>query len=83
MNVNSEVLVGLSVDDLEALADTLLALSAQAWLDDLPVRNKEPSFSGAEQAELDNLLRKIDQLAVLKNKARLTLSQKRAPTVPA
>ena len=78
MNVNPEVLVGLSVGELQALADTLLTPAPQARLDDLLARNKERRLSRDEEAELDGLLQKIDQLTILKNRARLTLSQQKA-----
>ena len=41
MNNDSEVLVGLSDGELEALADSVLAPSAQARLDELLNRNAE------------------------------------------
>ena len=80
MNANSEVLVGLSADELETLADTLLAPSAQRRLDDLLARNQERLLAVPEQAELDGLLQKIDQLTILKNRARLTLYQQKTHT---
>ena len=55
MNVNPEVLVGLSVGELQVLADTLLTPAPQARLDDLLARNKERRLSRDEEAELDDL----------------------------
>jgi hypothetical protein len=80
MNSDSELLVGLSVEELEALADSLLAPAAQARLDDLVSRQKEKLLSAGEEQELDSLLRKVDQLTILKTRARYTLNQERAAT---
>jgi hypothetical protein len=74
----SELLVGLSVEELEALADSLLAPAAQARLDDLLARRKGKPVSVEEEKELDRLLQKIDQLTILKTRARYTLSQAKA-----
>jgi len=80
MSSDSEVLVGLSVEELEALADSLLAPAAQARLDDLLGRWKEKLLSAGEECELDGLLQKIDQLTILKTRARYTLNQERTAT---
>jgi hypothetical protein len=55
MSRDLELLVGLSYDELEALADSVLAPSAQHRLDDL--------------------LERVDQLTILKTRARYTLRQ--------
>jgi hypothetical protein len=78
MSGDSELLVGLSVEELEALADSLLAPAAQARLDDLLARQKEKLLSAAEERELDCLLQRVDQLTTLKTRARYTLKQERA-----
>jgi len=78
MNNPSELLIGLSADELEALADGLLAPTAQARLDDLLARRKEKSLPAHEEAELESLLQKTDQLTILKTRARYTLSQAKA-----
>lgn len=78
MNGNSEVLVGLSVEELEALADGLLAPAAQARLGDLLSRKREKQLTPDEEAELDRLLQKVDQLTLLKTRARFTLNQAKA-----
>jgi hypothetical protein len=78
MDSTSEVLIGLSVEELEALADSLLAPAAQARLDDLLVRKKEKPLSAGEGAELDGLLQKADQLTILKTRARYTLKHQAA-----
>jgi hypothetical protein len=72
---NSETLTGLSVDELEALAECLLAPAAQTRLDDLLARRKETRLPPDEEAELAGLLHKTDQLTILKTRARFTLSQ--------
>ena len=73
-----DLLTGLSLEELEALADSLLAPAAQTRLDDLLVRRRERSLSTDESNELDRLLRKTDQLTILKTRARYTLSQTKA-----
>lgn len=76
MNEDPELLVGLSDGELEALSDSLLAPSGQVRLDELVARKAEGRLSAAEEAELDRLLDKVDQLTVLKTRARYTLHQK-------
>jgi hypothetical protein len=78
MDTNAEFLVGLSIAELEALADSLLAPAAQQRLDELLASNKEKKLSTGEQSALDDLLRKVDQLTILKTRAKLTLNQQRA-----
>ena len=75
MNNESEFLVGMSDDELEALADGKLAPSAQARLDGLLVRNGGSQLTADEQSELDGLLARVDQLTILKTRARYTLRQ--------
>jgi hypothetical protein len=73
MNSNPDFLVGLSEGELEALAEGVLAPFAQARLDDLLARNAERQLAAHEQVELDRLLERVDQLTVLKTRARYTL----------
>jgi hypothetical protein len=80
MSPHPELLVGLSLDELEALADSLLAPAAQARLDDLLARKKDNQLSVDEEVELDRVLEKIDQLTILKTRARYTLGQQKAET---
>jgi hypothetical protein len=75
MNDDLELLVGMSDDELEALADGKLAPSAQARLDELLARNGREEFTADEQSELDRLLARVDQLTILKTRARYTLRQ--------
>jgi hypothetical protein len=76
MNHDSELLVGLSEEELEALADSILGPSAQARLDELLERNAAGGLSAADQSELDRLLSRVDQLTILKTRARYTLGQR-------
>jgi hypothetical protein len=76
MNAHSDLLVGLSDDELEALADSMLSPSAQGRLDELLDQNAEGRLSALEQQELDRLLDRVDQLSILKTRARLTLGHK-------
>ena len=80
MSGSSELLVGLSMEELAALADSLLAPAAQARLDDLLGRKKDKQLSADEETELDGLLQKVDQLTILKTRARYTLNQEKAET---
>lgn len=73
-----ELLTGLSVDELEALADSLLAPAAQARLDELLARRLEARLSPEDDSELDRLLQRTDQLTILKTRARYTLNQTKA-----
>ncbi len=78
MSKDPELLVGLSDRELEALAESLLAPSAQARLDELLTRNSESQLSAKDNAELDRLLERIDQLTLLKTRARYTLHHQQA-----
>jgi hypothetical protein len=71
-----ELLTGLSAAELQALAQSALALAEQSRLDDLLARNADATLSEAEQAELERLLYHVDQLTILKTRARYTLAQR-------
>lgn len=73
---DSEFLIGLSHEELEALADSVLGPSAQARLDELLDRNAEGQLAATEQSELDRLLARVDQLSILKTRAQYTLGNK-------
>ena len=77
---DKDLLTGLSVEELEALADSLLAPAAQTRMDDLLARRKEGPLSQDEESDLDRLLRKSDQLTILKTRARFTLNQAKTET---
>jgi hypothetical protein len=78
MSADTELLNELSPGELEALAESILAPAAQARLDELLVRNKDNRLSASEQAELDRLLSRVDQLTLLKTRARYTLARQEA-----
>ncbi|NEP13440.1 MAG: hypothetical protein F6K14_25185 [Symploca sp. SIO2C1] len=71
--LDEECLVGLSVDELNALATCTLAVAEQTRLDDLISRNTESLLCADEVAQLDDLLAKADHLTLLKTRARYTL----------
>jgi hypothetical protein len=77
MNANSELLVGLSVAELEALTDSLLAPAAQQRLDELISRRKQKQLTTSEEASLDSILNQVDHLTILKARALVTLEQQR------
>jgi hypothetical protein len=76
MSSDSEVLIGLSDEELEALADGMLSPSAQVRLDELLGQNAEGPLPASEEQELERLLARVDQLSILKTRARFTLGQK-------
>lgn len=78
MSYDPDLLPGLSEGALQALADSLLAPSLQIRLDELLVRAKEVRLSLEEAAELDSLLARLDQLTLLRTRARYTLQRRRA-----
>ncbi len=73
LGADEECLIGLSVDELKALAICKLAVAEQTRLDDLVARNAESLLRADEVTELDDLLAKADQLTILKTRARYTL----------
>jgi hypothetical protein len=75
MTNDPEILAGVSIDELEALAAGVLVPAKQARLDDLLAGAKEHRLSADEEAELDDLLHKVDQLNLLKARARYTIAQ--------
>ncbi|MDP7134690.1 MAG: hypothetical protein QF437_29615 [Planctomycetota bacterium] len=68
-----ELLIGLSQEELEALAESRLAPTEQALLDDLLARGQDNSLTSDESALLDRLLGSVDQLTVLKTRAKYTM----------
>ena len=72
--VDSEILTNLSIDELQALADIKLSTTTQTELDDLLVRNTDNQLSKNESETLDSLLTKVDQLNILKTRARYSLN---------
>ena len=76
-NLDPDILVGLSEIELQALADSLLPPPFQTRLDDLLARNADAKLLPEELNELDNLLMKVDQLTILKTRAKYTLHQQK------
>ena len=72
--LDAECLTGLSKAQLQALAESLLAPKSQAHLDELLARNAETKLGAEEIAELDRLLAQVDQLTILRTRARYTLN---------
>lgn len=77
MTDDPELLTDLSDGELHALADGMLSPSAQARLDELLQQNSEGKISPAELQELDQLLNRVDQLTILKTRARYTLQSQK------
>jgi hypothetical protein len=75
LGLDKECLIGLSVDDLKALASCKLAVAEQTRLDDLVARNAESLLCTDEVAQLDDLLAKADRLTIIKTRARYTLNR--------
>ena len=69
---DSEYLNGLSIDELQALAEIHLAIASQSRLDELLVKNSESQLSPDEIKELDRLIVQVDRLTILKTRARYT-----------
>ena len=61
-----ECLIGLSRDELEALAESMLSVSKQEQLHDLLAQ---------ETVSLDRLLAQVDQLMILTTRAKYTLKK--------
>ena len=78
--IDSDLLVGLSQAELQALAQSALAPGDQARLDDLLARHAETQLSPEELAELDRFLEQIDHLNILKTRARYTLNHRQEST---
>ncbi len=68
-----QLLNGVSIDELEALASGQLVPTSQQRMDALLSGAKENRLSVDEEAELDDLLNKVDQLNLLKARARFTI----------
>jgi hypothetical protein len=73
-DLDSELLTSLSLEELQALAEGILAPTLQTRLDRLLEQGTEHPLSPDEEAALDRMLLQIDQLNILKTRARFTLS---------
>ena len=65
----------VSTEGLTALADMALAPKNQSKLDDFLARNAGGTLSAEESQELDLLLKKIDELNLVKARAAVALHQ--------
>jgi hypothetical protein len=74
-NFDPECLVDLNMDELQALAQSQLATVSQARLNELLSQNNDYKLSIDEIAELDLLIAQVDQLTILKTRARYTLNR--------
>ena len=75
MNMNRELLTSLSEEELEALACSALTPAAQDRLNELLELNRSGALIDKTRAELDELVARIDQLNIIKARARYTLQQ--------
>ena len=72
---DEELLTGLSLEELQALANSQLASVEQTQLGELLTQNDEGQLSADATATLDRLLTQVDNLNILKTRARYTLQQ--------
>jgi len=70
---DSDLLIGLSEIELNALSKGMLAVEHQERLNALLERNREQTLTAGEAEELDRYLEQIDTLNILKARARLTV----------
>jgi hypothetical protein len=75
MEIELELVTSLSEEELEALANSVLAPSAQSRLDTLLEKKSDGLLTTLELSELDALLSQVDQLTILKTRSRFTLQQ--------
>lgn len=80
MHRDVELLTSLSDEELEALANSTLAPVSQSRLDELLAMNVEHELDDDGQAELECLLARVDQLTIVKTRARYTLRQQTEAT---
>ncbi|MBW4469750.1 MAG: hypothetical protein KME45_05025 [Stenomitos rutilans HA7619-LM2] len=72
---DEELLIGLSLEELQALATTQLAAAEQIQLNELLAQHAEGQLAAEARAKLDQLLTQVDYLNILKTRARYTLQQ--------
>ena len=80
MQTDVDLLTSLSDEELEALANSTLAPASQDRLDELLAKNAQNELDDSEQAELECLLARVDQLTIVKTRARYTLRQQAQAT---
>jgi hypothetical protein len=67
-------LPGLNAQELHVLAEAMVAPDRQQRLNALLGKNRLGDLSPQEQRELDGMLAEVDQVALLKARARYTIS---------
>ncbi len=72
---DAELLTVLNLEELQALANSQLASTEQTQLSELLAENTTGQLSDDATATLDRLLTQIDNLNILKTRARYTLRQ--------
>jgi hypothetical protein len=72
---DEELLAGLSLEELQALANSQLASTEQTQLGELLIQNAEGQLSADATATLNRLLTQVDNLNILKTRAKYTLQQ--------
>jgi hypothetical protein len=72
---DEELLTGVSMEELQALASSQLASAEQTQLGELLIQNAENQLSTDAAAILDRLLTQVDHLNILKTRARYTLQR--------
>lgn len=75
LNGDPDLLVGLDVETLSAIAVGMLTVQHQQHLSELLEQNRTTGLAPKEQYELDRLLDDIDRLNLLKARATYTLKQ--------
>jgi hypothetical protein len=73
--MSQEVNLLVSTEGLYALADMALATKEQARLEQLLAKNAEGTLSKECLVELDSLLKKIDELNLVKARAAVALGK--------
>ncbi len=73
--MENELVTSLSKEELEALANSVLAPAAQSRMDDLLQRKSDGLLNAGELTGLVSLLSQVDQLTILKARFRFTLQQ--------
>jgi hypothetical protein len=75
LETDPDLLVGLDIETLSAIANGVLSAPHQQQLEALLERNRTDSLAPEEQSELDRLLDDIDRMNLLKARAIYTLQQ--------
>jgi hypothetical protein len=70
-DLDSELLTSSSLEELQALAEGILAPTLQTQLEGLLEQGTEHPLSPHEEATLDRILMQVDQLNILKTRANL------------